>query len=138
VHLRCDCIHAAVAVTGELGKLQSAAARARGGSESGVMLAALTAAPARSTADSRGHLEANMAAALALESPQEYRRWLLTYARFLSGAAIVCIHEPWSEMDRAGSIAHNFRRQQPLTALLHRGSAETNLRILHCFVAVCS
>ena len=49
------------------------------------MLAALTAAPGRAAADSRGHLEANMAAALSLESPQEYRRWLLTYARFLSG-----------------------------------------------------
>jgi hypothetical protein len=49
------------------------------------MLAALTEAPGRAAADSRGHLEANMAAALSLESPQEYRRWLLTYARFLSG-----------------------------------------------------
>ncbi len=79
---------------GELGRLQSAAARARGGSESDAMLAALTAAPARSAADSRGHLESNMAAALALESPQEYRRWLLTYARFLSGVAVVAMCEP--------------------------------------------
>ena len=39
----------------------------------------------RAAGESRGHLEANVAAALALESPQEYRRWLLTYARFLSG-----------------------------------------------------
>ncbi len=38
-------------------------------------------------AASRAHLEANMAAALALQSPAEYRRWLLTYARFLSGGA---------------------------------------------------
>ena len=75
------------AAAGELGKLQSAAARERGGSESAAMLAALAAAPTRSAADSRGHLETNMAAAQALESPQEYRRWLLTYARFLSGAA---------------------------------------------------
>lgn len=51
------------------------------------MLAALSAAPARAAQQSRGHLEANMAAAAALGSPQEYRRWLLTYARFLSGAA---------------------------------------------------
>ena len=69
------------------------------------MLAALTAAPARSAADSRGHLEANMAAALALESPQEYRRWLLTYARFLSGAAAVALTEPSLEMDAVSSMA---------------------------------
>lgn len=34
---------------------------------------------------SRAHLEGNLAAALALQSPQEYRRWLGTYARFLTG-----------------------------------------------------
>ena len=33
----------------------------------------------------RGHLEANMAAALALQSAQEYRRWLATYAAHLAG-----------------------------------------------------
>lgn len=33
----------------------------------------------------RGHLEANMAAALALQSPQEYKRWLATYASHLAG-----------------------------------------------------
>ena len=105
MHWRCDWIDAVIAAIGELGKLQSAAARARGGSESDAMLAALTAAPARSAADSRGHLEANMAAALALESPQEYRRWLLTYARFLSGAAVVAIHEPCFDTDRAVCMA---------------------------------
>lgn len=34
---------------------------------------------------SRAHLETRIAAALVLESPAEYRRWLLTYARHLAG-----------------------------------------------------
>ena len=33
----------------------------------------------------RGHLEANMVAALALQSPQEFRRWLTNYACHLAG-----------------------------------------------------
>lgn len=33
---------------------------------------------------SRAHLEASLSTALALRSPQEYRRWLLAYARFLA------------------------------------------------------
>lgn len=33
---------------------------------------------------SRAHLEASLSTALALQSPQEYRRWLLAYARFLA------------------------------------------------------
>ncbi|KAL4441231.1 hypothetical protein ABPG77_011468 [Micractinium sp. CCAP 211/92] len=33
---------------------------------------------------SRAHLEASLCTALALQSPQEYRRWLLAYARFLA------------------------------------------------------
>lgn len=33
----------------------------------------------------RGHLEANMAAALALQSASEYKRWLSTYASHLAG-----------------------------------------------------
>lgn len=49
------------------------------------MLAALQIPVARAQLESRGHLESNMAAAAALGSAEEYRRWLLTYARFLSG-----------------------------------------------------
>lgn len=33
---------------------------------------------------SRAHLEASLSTALALQSPNEYRRWLLAYARFLA------------------------------------------------------
>ncbi|KAI3438112.1 hypothetical protein D9Q98_000553 [Chlorella vulgaris] len=33
---------------------------------------------------SRAHLEASLSTSLALQSPQEYRRWLLAYARFLA------------------------------------------------------
>ncbi|PRW57352.1 uroporphyrinogen decarboxylase [Chlorella sorokiniana] len=33
---------------------------------------------------SRAHLEASLSTALALQSPAEYRRWLLAYARFLA------------------------------------------------------
>lgn len=42
-------------------------------------------------AASRAHLEANIAAALALQSPSDYRRWLLTYARNLSGEALAVL-----------------------------------------------
>lgn len=51
------------------------------------MLAALQVPVARAQLESRGHLESNMAAAAALGSAEEYRRWLLTYARFLSGTS---------------------------------------------------
>ena len=40
--------------------------------------------PRRGAVD-RAHLEANMAAALLLQSPREYRRWLLSYVRHLAG-----------------------------------------------------
>lgn len=35
----------------------------------------------------RGHLEVNVAAALAMGLPAEWRRWMLTYVRFLSAEA---------------------------------------------------
>lgn len=38
--------------------------------------------------ESRGHLEANVASAQLLRSPVEYRRWLHTYVRHLSGEQI--------------------------------------------------
>ena len=37
----------------------------------------------------RGHLEANLAAASALQSPYEYKRWLSTYASYLAGEALM-------------------------------------------------
>ncbi|KAL4452249.1 hypothetical protein ABPG75_007911 [Micractinium tetrahymenae] len=42
---------------------------------------------AQQAAASRAHLEASLSTALALQSPQEYRRWLLAYARFLAEQA---------------------------------------------------
>lgn len=70
---------------GDLGRLHAQASAVRPPEPAG-RLAALCAGPSRVAAESRAHLEANVAAALMLESPQEYRRWLLTYVRFLAGA----------------------------------------------------
>ena len=70
---------------GDLGRLHAQASAVRPPDPAG-RFAALCAGPARLAAESRAHLEANVAAALTLESPQEYRRWLLTYVRFLAGA----------------------------------------------------
>ena len=49
----------------------------------GASLGQLTAP--RSPSVDRAHLEANMAAALLLRSPSEYRRWLLCYVCHLAG-----------------------------------------------------
>lgn len=61
---------------GELSAVEKQAAEARGG-----------AAPLGKTSsiDNRRHLETRLAAAELLQSPAEYRRWLLTYVRHLSG-----------------------------------------------------
>ncbi len=50
-------------------------------------MAALAGAGVGSGAAGRAHLETNMAASLALQSPAEYKRWLLTYVRHLAGDA---------------------------------------------------
>lgn len=52
---------------------------------------ALTGQDARSVETDRAHLEANMASALLLQSPREYRRWLLTYVRHLSQSEPQCL-----------------------------------------------
>ena len=44
----------------------------------------LTGQDMRSADMDRAHLEANMASALALQSPEEYQQWLLTYVRYLT------------------------------------------------------
>ncbi|KAK9830498.1 hypothetical protein WJX72_012086 [[Myrmecia] bisecta] len=68
--------------SGELSRIQ---AEAGGSSSSAAMLAGLATGRGRAAEESRAHLETNMAAALAMQSPQEYRRWLLTYVRHLAG-----------------------------------------------------
>ena len=72
--------------TGELGRLQAEAAGAHSGMHS--VKATLQAGPRRAVVESRGHLEANMASALALQSPSEWRRWLLSYAHHLAGEGL--------------------------------------------------
>lgn len=79
------------APSGELGQLQSEAVGSAAARRTD-MLASLAAPPAArggqaTGAASRAHLEANIAAALALQSAADYRRWLLTYARHLSAEA---------------------------------------------------
>lgn len=64
--------------------LQGQAQSAAGASSSQVTLTMLTGQDVRSTDMDRAHLESNMASALALQSPQEYQRWLLTYVRYLT------------------------------------------------------
>jgi hypothetical protein len=66
--------------TGDLGQVQAQAA----GTGMGAAGLAALPAPRRPSVD-RAHLEANMAAALVLRSPREYRRWLLLYVRHLAG-----------------------------------------------------
>jgi len=68
---------------GDLDRLQAQAATVRPADPAARLAAAASASWA---ADTRAHLESNVAAALALESPKEYRRWLLTYVRHLAGA----------------------------------------------------
>lgn len=75
----------AQANAGSLEAIQGQAQAAAASSGSGQLaLTTLTGQDARSTETDRAHLEANMASALVLQSPQEYRRWLLTYVRHLT------------------------------------------------------
>lgn len=75
-------------------------------------------------AASRAHLEANIAAALALQSAADYRRWLLTYARHLSGV-VTHADTAWTlarphlrQECVVGSAWHDTRRLQPTRASL--------------------
>ena len=60
----------------------------------------------------RAHLEANMAAALALQSPQEYRRWLGTYASHLSGQPL-----PLSPSCKGHTLSNRQVDMAPVMAL---------------------
>lgn len=66
---------------GELTSLQAAAVA---GTPAAQPRALLSSRPAQH-AQSRALLESNLAAAACLQSPQEYRRWLGTYAQHLAG-----------------------------------------------------
>ena len=70
--------------SGDLGRVQQQASSSRRGLPAASLLASSGGLRA-GLGQGRGHLEANMAAALALQSPQEYKRWLATYASHLAG-----------------------------------------------------
>ena len=86
--------------SGDLGRVQQQASSSRRGLPAATLLGCSGGLRA-GLGQGRGHLEANMAAALALQSPQEYKRWLATYASHLAGqyssaslcSAVCCI---WS------------------------------------------
>eukprot|EP00983_Pelagomonas_calceolata_P026501 831928-Pelagomonas_calceolata.AAC.4 len=67
--------------TGMLGSVQAAVAGARQPRD--VLAAANQPADVQKRA-ARAHLECNVASALAMQSPQEWRRWLVTYVRQLA------------------------------------------------------
>lgn len=71
---------------GELARLQQAAAQAQRRTTD-IVAASLSQPAAWQHRQSRAHLETNMAAALVLHSPAEYRRWLITYVRQLAADA---------------------------------------------------
>ncbi len=73
-------------MAGDLSQVQGQAL-ANSGSPLASGVGSLAAGRSSNAEVDRGHLEANMAAALLLQSPQEYRRWLLTYVRHLAGVA---------------------------------------------------
>ena len=83
-----DLVRSASFHTGDMEALQGQAQSAAGASSSQVALTVLTGQDVRSADTDRAHLEANMAAALTLQSPQEYQRWLLTYVRYLTRSKI--------------------------------------------------
>ena len=79
-----------LASQGELSSLQAQALRTALPWSGAGAAALMPGSPAQQRQLSRAHLEANLAGALALQSPQEYRRWLVTYIRFLTGGLAVC------------------------------------------------
>ena len=70
--------------SGDLGRVQQQASSSRRGLPAASLLGSSGGLRA-GLGQGRGHLEANMAAALALQSAQEYKRWLSTYASHLAG-----------------------------------------------------
>lgn len=77
--------------SGDLGRVQQQASTSRRGLPAASLLGS-TGGLHAGMGQARGHLEANMAAALALQSPQEYKRWLATYASHLAGDFLVSNH----------------------------------------------
>mmetsp|Transcript_2658 Transcript_2658/g.5883 ORF Transcript_2658/g.5883 Transcript_2658/m.5883 type:complete len:575 (+) Transcript_2658:976-2700(+) len=71
--------------SGDLAHLQHEAGMRRRDVE--VVATALATPPAWRLADDRAHLESNIAAAAALQSAHEWKRWLLTYVRQLAADA---------------------------------------------------
>lgn len=70
--------------SGDLGRVQQQASTSRRGLPAASLLGSSGGLRA-GLGQGRGHLEANMAAALALQSAEEYKRWLSTYASHLAG-----------------------------------------------------
>ncbi len=73
---------ACVSDTGELGRVQADAAAARSARD--VVGAAFTQPPHVQTRAVRAHMEHSIAAAKALQSPYEWKRHLISYARMLA------------------------------------------------------
>ena len=93
--------------------MQGQAQSAAGASSSQLALATLTGQDTGSADTDRAHLEANMASALTLQSPQEYQRWLLTYVRYLTRSkSCPSVNKAESHMTLTGS--------QPAVQLLSR------------------
>lgn len=80
----CSTSYKLLAASGDLSRIQQQASSSGRGLP-GIALLNSTGSLRTGLAQGRGHLEANMAAALALQSPQEYKRWLSTYASHLAG-----------------------------------------------------
>lgn len=72
--------------TGELGQLQRDAVKA-----GRLPLRETINARMNAAADDRGRLESNLAGSLAMQNAAEYRRWLSTYVRHLSGDWLVLV-----------------------------------------------
>jgi hypothetical protein len=73
--------HTHTHTAGSLGRVQAEVASTRRPAD--VIAAANQPAVVQRRA-ARAHLECNVASALALQSPQEWRRWLVTYVRQLA------------------------------------------------------
>ena len=77
-------------LAGDLGRIQ-ADANEVGGVNGGALGAMLNAAYDESPSHDRAQLESNLAAALILGSASDYRRWLFTYVRHLTGQLCPCV-----------------------------------------------
>lgn len=77
-------LQSSMSMTGDLSRIQQQAGSSGRGLAPGALLG-VGLGSRGGLGQGRAHLEANMAAALALQSPHEYKRWLGTYASHLSG-----------------------------------------------------